>query len=114
MRLLVEFAKAERAELRQNGIRVKRDRLARGLPTGPPCGRRPDGVHRRWRSHDAHARALLRWRQDIVEAARSLAVRARAGLVLPEEIDEASFHKHMTTHALPSVDLLIRTGARRA
>jgi undecaprenyl diphosphate synthase len=49
-------------------------------------------------------------RQDIVEAARSLAVRARAGLVLPEEIDETFFHKQMTTHSLPDVDLLIRTG----
>jgi len=49
-------------------------------------------------------------RQDIVEAARSLAVRARAGLVLPEEIDETFFHKQMTTHTLPDVDLLIRTG----
>ncbi len=49
-------------------------------------------------------------RQDIVEAARSLAVRARAGLVLPEEIDEAFFHRQMTTHSLPDVDLLIRTG----
>jgi undecaprenyl diphosphate synthase len=37
-------------------------------------------------------------------------VRARAGLVLPEEIDEAFFHKQMTTHDLPQVDLLIRTG----
>ncbi|HYO95997.1 MAG TPA: polyprenyl diphosphate synthase, partial [Polyangiaceae bacterium] len=49
-------------------------------------------------------------RQDIVEAARSLAVRARAGLVLPEDIDETFFHKQMTTHDLPQVDLLIRTG----
>jgi undecaprenyl diphosphate synthase len=49
-------------------------------------------------------------RQDIVEAARSLAVRARAGLVLPEEIDETFFHRQMTTHSLPDVDLLIRTG----
>jgi undecaprenyl diphosphate synthase len=49
-------------------------------------------------------------RQDIVEAARSLAVRARAGLVLPEEIDETFFHRQMSTHLLPDVDLLIRTG----
>jgi undecaprenyl diphosphate synthase len=49
-------------------------------------------------------------RQDIVDAARSLAVRARAGLVLPEEIDEAFFGKQLTTGPLPPVDLLIRTG----
>jgi undecaprenyl diphosphate synthase len=49
-------------------------------------------------------------RKDIVEAARTLAVQARAGLVLPEEIDERSLQLHMTTHGLPDVDLLIRTG----
>jgi undecaprenyl diphosphate synthase len=37
-------------------------------------------------------------------------VRARAGLILPEDIDEEFFHKQMTTHSLPDVDLLIRTG----
>jgi undecaprenyl diphosphate synthase len=30
--------------------------------------------------------------------------------VLPEEIDESFFHREMTTHKLPDVDLLIRTG----
>jgi undecaprenyl diphosphate synthase len=49
-------------------------------------------------------------RQDIVDAARSLSVHARAGLVLPEEIDQAFFRKHLTTSSLPPVDLLIRTG----
>jgi undecaprenyl diphosphate synthase len=49
-------------------------------------------------------------RQDIVEAARSLAIRARAGLVLPEDIDEEFFQRNMTTNGLPDVDLLIRTG----
>jgi undecaprenyl diphosphate synthase len=49
-------------------------------------------------------------RQDIVDAARALAVRARAGLVLPENIDEKFFQSQMTTHNLPDVDLLIRTG----
>ena len=30
--------------------------------------------------------------------------------MLPEEIDEEFFHRQMTTHTLPDVDLLIRTG----
>ena len=29
---------------------------------------------------------------------------------MPEDIDEEFFQSHMTTHALPEVDLLIRTG----
>jgi len=31
-------------------------------------------------------------------------------LILPEDIDEEFFHRQMTTHSLPDVDLLIRTG----
>jgi undecaprenyl diphosphate synthase len=39
-----------------------------------------------------------------------LAARAKAGLLLPEEIDEAQLRRSMSTHDLPDVDLLIRTG----
>jgi undecaprenyl diphosphate synthase len=52
-------------------------------------------------------------RADIAHAARTLAARARASLVLPEEIDEKSLHQQMTTAELPPVDLLIRTGGER-
>jgi undecaprenyl diphosphate synthase len=47
---------------------------------------------------------------DIARAARAIAVRARAGLLIPEEIDVDSFHREMSTHDLPPVDLFIRTG----
>jgi undecaprenyl diphosphate synthase len=49
-------------------------------------------------------------RHDIVSAARSLAIKVRAGLLLPEEIDERRLSAEMTTRELPPVDLLIRTG----
>jgi undecaprenyl diphosphate synthase len=111
MRLLVEFAKAERAELRQNGIRVNVIGSLEDLPTVTRHAVEDLMAYTSGGDRMTLTLALsYGGRQDIVEAARSLAVRARAGLVLPEEIDEASFHKHMTTHALPSVDLLIRTG----
>jgi undecaprenyl diphosphate synthase len=111
MRLLVEFAKKERAELRQNGIRVNVIGALDDLPTSTRHA--VEDLIRYTADGDRMTLTLALsygGRQDIVEAARSLAVRARAGLVLPEEIDENFFHKQMTTHDLPQVDLLIRTG----
>jgi len=52
-------------------------------------------------------------RADIINAARAIAVRAATGSLLPEEISEETFQSHMSTHALPAVDLLIRTGGER-
>lgn len=52
-------------------------------------------------------------RADIINAARAIAIRAATGSLLPEEINEESFQGHMSTHALPPVDLLIRTGGER-
>lgn len=111
MGLLVDFAKRERAELRQNGIRVNVIGVLDDMPTSTRHA--VEDLVRYTADGDRMTLTLaLSYgaRQDIVEAARSLAVRARAGLVLPEEIDESFFHRQMTTHDLPQVDLLIRTG----
>ena len=48
-------------------------------------------------------------RQEILRAARSLAARAAAGELRPEDIDEATFSNELYTAGLPDVDLLIRT-----
>ena len=49
-----------------------------------------------------------RW--DIVNAARELARAARAGLIDPEQIDQASLEKYLSLTPLPEPDLFIRTG----
>ncbi|HET9958381.1 MAG TPA: polyprenyl diphosphate synthase [Polyangiaceae bacterium] len=111
MQLLLDFARRERAELRQNGIRVNVIGALDDLPT--TTRHAIEDLMRYTADGDRMTLTLALsygGRQDIVEAARALAVRARAGLVLPEEIDENYFHKQMTTHELPQVDLLIRTG----
>jgi undecaprenyl diphosphate synthase len=111
MGLLVEFAQKERAELRAQGIRVNVIGTLEDLPTATRHA--VEDLIRYTAEGDRMTLTLALsygGRQDIVEAARSLAVRAKAGLVLPEEIDETFFHRHMTTHELPQVDLLIRTG----
>jgi undecaprenyl diphosphate synthase len=111
MHLLVDFAKSERAELRQNGIRVKVIGSIEDLPTTTRHAVEDLIAYTAEGDRMTLTLALsYGGRQDLVEAARALAVKARAGLVLPEEIDERCFHRHMTTDSLPDVDLLIRTG----
>ena len=48
-------------------------------------------------------------RAEIVDAARALAKDAAAGTIRPEQIDEALFQQHLSTHPVPDPDLLIRT-----
>ena len=49
-------------------------------------------------------------RQDITDAARSLARDVAAGLLRPEQIDEASLNARVALADLPAPDLFIRTG----
>ncbi|MBZ0273020.1 isoprenyl transferase [bacterium] len=48
-------------------------------------------------------------RDEIVEAARRLAARAKAGAIEPGAIDEAGFARELMTADMPDPDLLIRT-----
>ncbi|MEO6226436.1 MAG: polyprenyl diphosphate synthase [Thermomonas sp.] len=49
-------------------------------------------------------------RQDITDAARSLAIEVAAGRLRPEQIDEASLNARLALADLPAPDLFIRTG----
>lgn len=49
-------------------------------------------------------------RDEIVDAARSLADRAVRGEIQPQDIDQQLFAESLTTKGLPDPDLLIRTG----
>ncbi|MCC6215284.1 MAG: di-trans,poly-cis-decaprenylcistransferase [Polyangiaceae bacterium] len=111
MRLLVDFARRERAELRAQGIRTVVIGQLEELPTATRQAVEDLMAYTADGQQMTLSLALsYGGRQDIVEAARALAVRARAGLVLPEEIDVDFFHREMSTSRLPDVDLLIRTG----
>jgi undecaprenyl diphosphate synthase len=48
-------------------------------------------------------------RAELVQAARSLAVKASAGEIAPANIDEAAIEAELDTADLPPLDLLIRT-----
>ena len=49
----------------------------------------------------------------MVSAIRQIAIRARAGLVIPEEVNERSIRGYLSTGDLPDPDLVIRTGGER-
>lgn len=52
-------------------------------------------------------------RQDMVSAMRTVAAQARAGLLLPEDIDPQTIRRFLSTSELPDADLVIRTGGER-
>jgi undecaprenyl diphosphate synthase len=111
LQLLCDLSAAELEWLRKLGIRVTVVGDLDELPTPPRCA-----LERLVRDTATGTQMRLSLalgyggRRDIVEAARWLAARVRAGLILPEEIDEAYFGRHLSTRDLPPVDVLIRTG----
>ncbi|HEX4477698.1 MAG TPA: polyprenyl diphosphate synthase [Polyangiaceae bacterium] len=111
MHLLQDFAERERQEMKDRGIRLN---VIGDLEELPVFARRAVEEAREYTADcsDMTLSLALSYggRRDIADAARSIAVRARAGLLLPEDIDEEFFHRQMTTSSLPNVDLLIRTG----
>lgn len=52
-------------------------------------------------------------RRDMVSAMRAVAAQARAGLLLPEDIDPGTVRRFLSTSELPDPDLVIRTGGER-
>jgi undecaprenyl diphosphate synthase len=111
MALMVDFAKRECAELRQNGIRVKVIGQLSRLPQYTQ-----DAINELVRATAAGQHMTLTLalsygaRQDVLDAVHALAHKVKDGSLEPTAIDEPALRAAMTTHYLPDVDLLIRTG----
>ncbi len=111
MHLLAHFADREKLELKERGIRLNVIGELEELPHRARVAVEDAMAYTADGTEMTLSLALsYGGRSDIVTAARSLAIKVKAGLILPEEIDEQRFQAEMTTHSLPSVDLLIRTG----
>jgi undecaprenyl diphosphate synthase len=110
MGLLRRYLRTELARMMKNEVRL----VAIG-----DLGRLPDLVRRDLESTIAATRANTRLtvglcvsyggREDIVHAVRALARQVQAGLIAPEEIDQAAVERHLGTAGMPDPDLLIRT-----
>jgi len=114
MRICTEFAESEREDLVRRGVRV---RIVGEIDDVPTRTRR--AMERLVADTEGGAAMTLALalnyggRRDMVNAIRALAVRARAGIVMPEEIDEESLRSYLTTSELPDPDLVIRTGGEK-
>lgn len=114
MRVCLEFAEGERDECIRRGIAVQVIGDLDDLPT--PTRRAVERMVEETKDGKAMTLALALsygGRRDMVNAMRALAARARAGLVIPEEINEQSLRNFLTTSELPDPDLVIRTGGEK-
>jgi undecaprenyl diphosphate synthase len=115
MRLLEWFVGECRSELLERGVRV----TAIGeLDLLPAFARRPlDALIEETAARPARMQLTLALayaaRRDLAEAARALCAQARAGIILPEEVDEAMLRSELQTGAAKDPDLVIRTGGER-
>jgi undecaprenyl diphosphate synthase len=111
MNLMVDFARNERAELRQNGIRVGVIGETSRLPPHTQ-GAIKDLVRATADGTRMTLTLALSYgaRQDVIFAARAIAEQVKRGELDPLGIDEATLRRAMSTRELPDVDLLIRTG----
>lgn len=114
MRICTEFAESEREDLVRRDVRV---RIIGEIDDVPTRTRR--AMERLVADTAGGASMTLALalnyggRRDMVNAIRALAIRARAGILMPEEIDEGSLRSYLTTSDLPDPDLVIRTGGER-
>ena len=114
MSLFVDALEREVAELDASGIRVKFVGDLAAL--NPMLRAATDAAVERTRSNsrmDLVVAVAYGGRWDIVQAARTLAVEAAAGRLVPNAIDEEKLASALQTAGAPSVDLLIRTGGEK-
>ncbi|WKZ13821.1 MAG: polyprenyl diphosphate synthase [Gammaproteobacteria bacterium] len=114
MRLFIEVLQREVDEILDRGIRFRFVGAREQLPE--ILRRRVTDAEARTATNDRMTLVLAvayggRW--DIVQAARRLAAKVRAGELAPDDIDETVFGRHLALTGLPPPDLLIRTGGEQ-
>jgi undecaprenyl diphosphate synthase len=111
MKLFLNALEREVGELHRRGVRVRfigeRGRFGDVLRARMLAAETLTAGNRRLTLSIA---ASYGGRQDIAQAARSLAEDVAAGRLRPEQIDEGSFGARMALADLPPPDLFIRTG----
>ncbi|MDD4099312.1 MAG: polyprenyl diphosphate synthase [Lentisphaeria bacterium] len=114
MNLLVDFLDQQAQKLAEYQIRLRVIGDLERLPR--PARQRLQQQIRQTTGHQKGNLTLaLSYgsRDEITQAARTVAKLAKAGLLDPETLDEASFASHLQSADLPDPDLLIRTGGEQ-
>lgn len=114
MRLFIEVLQREVSALHKNGIRLQFIGARENLPE--ILQKRIEAAETRTAGNIRMTLILAvsfggRW--DIVQAARRIAGKVRAGEMEIEDIDEQSFSRHTSLAACDDPDLLIRTGGEK-
>jgi undecaprenyl diphosphate synthase len=114
MKLLQQYVKRERDELREQGVRVRVYGDLERMEPGPRAAiaeieaATRDGGRLRLNLMISYS-----GRMEIVRAARDLAAEVAAGRLSAADIDEAVFAARLYTTTLPDPDLLIRTSGEQ-
>ena len=110
MSLLVSTLKSELPTLQKNNIRLNAIGNLNTLPKKAYKELHEVMEETSGNSHLVLTLALsYSSKTEIIEAVRSIAQEVQSGSVLPTDIDEHLFEKHLYTNDLPDPDLLIRT-----
>ncbi len=110
MGLLRAFIKSDLERLRKEGVRVRiigqQDNLPRDI-----LGMIDDAHEKTKANTKFYLQVALNYgaQADIVEAAKAIATKVKAGTLSADDITPESFGTHLSTHELPPLDLLIRT-----
>lgn len=110
MRLLQRYLRTEIEKMMRHGIRLRGIGNLDRLP--PEVLKRLREVEQQTRNNTGMTVLLAvsyGAREEIVQAARSLAARAREGSLEPGDINETTFDNALMTAGTPNPDLLIRT-----
>jgi undecaprenyl diphosphate synthase len=110
MRLLKHFLVVERAELKEQNVRLTMIGRREGLPED--VLRALDRTMRETAAHSGMTLCLAinyGGRTEIVDAARQLAFDVQAGRIDPDGVDETTFASYLSTSGQSDPDLLIRT-----
>ena len=114
MGLLRFYLRREVADLDREGVRIRfignRERLAEDIIS------LIEMAERRTRRNTRLTLVIAvsyGGRQEIAHAARTLAHRAAAGEIDPDDIDDAALGRSLYTHNIPDPDLLIRTSGEQ-
>jgi len=114
MGLLRQYIRSELKEIRDNGVRIKVAGDLSRLPADV-LEQIDYALVQTANNKDLLLTICLSYsgREDILRATRRLAERARAGELLPEQIDATLFSEQLYTHPEPDPDLLIRTSGEQ-
>ena len=112
--LLRHYLKSEIAELRANGVRLRiigdRARFPADIQAELATAETSTAANTRLNLNVALSYGA---RDEIAQAARALAMEARAGRLDPEAIDAAAVAARLSTAGMPDPDLLIRTSGEQ-